>query len=123
MSVVGNPLLTMCWSLMLRMNGCSSELIGKGINGAPTTPSNSWISVCRPPKTAAMDDDDDFDSACGFIQCFMLCQALVVVVLLEKISSGIGTSSTVSSPSSRSRLGQSFFIGNWRTEERFFGYC
>lgn len=98
---------------MPRLMGWLSELIGKGINGAPTTPSNSWISVLRPPKTAAMDAED-LESALGFIQDFMLCHALVVVVvgvLVGKISSGIGTSSTVSSPSSRSKLGHSFFIG------------
>ena len=103
-------LLTMCWSLMLRVMGWLSEVIGEGINGAPTTPNKSCISVFRPPNTAAMVADDDLDSGCGFIHDFMFCHALMVPLLWVKTSSGIGTSSTVSSPSSRSRLGQSFFI-------------
>ena len=101
----------MLWSLMVRaVMGWFSEVIGKGTNGAPTTPSNSWISVVLPPKT---DDDvvvDDLGSTLGFIHDFMFCHVLLVPLLLVKISSGMGTSSTVSSPSSRSRLGHSFFI-------------
>lgn len=39
----------------------------------------------------------------------MFCHELLLF-LLENISSGIGTSRTVSSPSSRSKLGQSFLM-------------
>lgn len=83
-----------------------SEVSWKGIKGAPATPSKSWISAVRPPKTADMDAaDEDLESAAGFIiHDFMLFQALAVVVvsvLAVKLSSGMGTSSTVSSASSR----------------------
>jgi len=94
----------MLWDLMVM--GWLWEVTGRGINGAPTTPSRSWISVFWSPKS----DDDLEDSTLGFIHDFMLCQALLVPLLTVKISSGMGTSSTVWSPSSRVRLGQSFFI-------------
>lgn len=102
--VLVTSILTMLRDLMVM--GWLWEVTGRGINGAPTTPSKSWISVFWSPKS----DDDAEDSTFGFIHDFMLCQALLVPLLMVKISSGMGTSSTVWSPSWRARLGQSFFI-------------
>jgi hypothetical protein len=76
-----------------------SQRLGRGINGDPTTPSKSWISAFRLPKMVVMEWCDF--SVFGFIHDFMFCHDLLVL-LLENISSGIGTSRTVSNPSSRS---------------------
>lgn len=76
-----------------------------GISGAPITPSKSWISAFLLPNTVECSEFDDF------IHDFMFCHEILGLLLVgENISSGIGTSRTVSKPSSRSKLGQSFLI-------------
>lgn len=46
--------------------------MGSGINGAPTTPSNSWISAFRPPNNDVIEvtcDDLSFDLTQDFMAC------------------------------------------------------
>lgn len=84
--------------------------MGRGMRGAPITPSKSWTSAFLLPKTVLICDRSVLDD---FIHDFMLCHETVLLFLLlpvSNISSGIGTSRTVSSPSSRSKLGQSFLM-------------
>lgn len=80
--------------------------MGRGIRGAPITPSKSWSSVFRPPK---MEGGMEEFSACGRIHVFMFCQDLPLLLDVN-ISSGMGTSRTVSKASSRSKLGYSFLM-------------
>lgn len=105
--------LTMGWSLILWLINWWSQRMGRGIKGAPATPSKSWISVFLPPKRAVMDL-----SVFGLIHAFIFCHDLWLFLFEANISSGIGTSSTVSSPSSRSKFGQSFLMREkWRERE------
>lgn len=95
---------------MVRVMGWWSLGMGRGMRGAPMTPSKSWTSAFLLPKTVLICDRSVLDN---FIHDFMLCHEMVLLFLLlsvSNISSGIGTSRTVSSPSSRSKLGQSFFM-------------
>lgn len=58
-----------------------------------------------------MDDGGDFSEFDDLIHDFMLCHDKIVLLFVEaNISSGMGTSRTVSRPSSRSKLGQSFLM-------------
>ncbi|CAL9069845.1 unnamed protein product [Musa banksii] len=80
---------------------------GNGTSGAPRIPSRSWSSASRP--TGHGGDG----SACGRIHAFTLMQSVLLLLELSperNISSGRGTSRTVSSPSSRSRFGHSFLM-------------
>lgn len=85
--------------------------MGIGTSGAPTTPSISWSSALRQST-----DEAERWSTCERIHAIMLVQRVPKCLLLLRpppptnISSGMGTSSTVSRPSSRSRLGHSFLI-------------
>lgn len=61
--------------------------------------------------------DDHFSAVWAFIQVSMLWQRRArLLPMLLNISSGIGTSRTVSKPSSRSKFGQSFLI--WEKKKR-----
>jgi len=82
-----------------------SEGIGRGIKGAPITPRRSLIWEVR----SAQGKSDGVRPGFDFIQEIMLGHLFLVA---GNISSGIGTSSTVSSPSSRSRLGHRVLITN-----------
>uniref|UniRef100_A0A2P2QSK4 Uncharacterized protein n=1 Tax=Rhizophora mucronata TaxID=61149 RepID=A0A2P2QSK4_RHIMU len=59
----------------------------------------------------------------GLIQAFTFCHDLLLFLPEANISSGIGTSSTVSSPSSRSKFGQTFLMGHnkLRKKKQVFG--
>ena len=66
----------------------------------------------RPPNTEGANL-----SGLGFIHDFTFCHDKEVLLWEVNISSGIGISRTVSSPSSRSKLGQSFLIRPKQTDK------
>lgn len=83
------------------------DCMGRGMSGAPTTPSMSCSSDPRP-----RGDGGARWSPCERIHDSMLVHPVLLLRVLPdiNISSGIGTSRTVSSPSSRSKFGHSFLI-------------
>lgn len=93
-----------------------SKGTGHGISGDPTTLSRSCSSAFLPtgdgPSVA-------LSKACSLSHFRIFCHLKAAVApMLDSISSGIGTSSTVSRPSSRSRFGQSFLIGRDRGKDK-----
>ena len=92
---------------------CLAWWTGSGMSGAPMTPSMS----CSSPRLMEQGSPaPERSAACGRIHALTLVQPNLdprepPPPPPENISSGIGTSSTVSSASSRSRFGQSFLIG------------
>ena len=92
---------------------CLAWLTGSGMSGAPMTPSMSWSSP-RLMEHGSPAPERSAAAPCDRIH------ALTPVQLNleprepppENISSGMGTSSTVSSASSRSRFGHNFLMGS-----------
>ena len=96
---------------------CLAWWTGSGMSGAPMTPSMSWSS---PRLIEQGSPAPDRSAACDRIHALTLVQPNLEPrepPPPENISSGIGTSSTVSSASSRSRFGHSFLMGRARDEE------
>ena len=86
-----------------------SDWTWRGIRGAPTSLSNTMNSL--------FDGADDISEDGAFMRVRRLCHRLKPLVPKQvSISSGIGTSSTVSNPSALSKLGHNFLM-DWKQLE------
>lgn len=91
--------------LMGRLSASSGT--GRGMRGEPTTLSSSCSSALRPARLGA----DALSGPCALIHMRKFCHRRAVLLpMLVNISSGMGTSRTVSRPSSLSKFGQSFLM-------------
>lgn len=84
----------------------------RGIRGAPTSLSNTMNSLFD-----GVERPEDLSTNRAFMRVRMFCQRLdPLLPMPDNISSGIGTSRTVSNPSSLSKLGHNFLMVNFLKE-------
>ena len=91
--------------------------MGKATRGEPTTLRRIWISGVRPEREAAQGGQPSQEET----TCRGLAAPLLAMAAM--ISSGMGTSRTISRASSRSKFGQSFFIQGFAGNKDWSGFC